>query len=67
MARTWTGLSSMACMLLSRAMLHNLGYRVAVVFTPLARMSAGGGFFSVALAVAIYGMRWAAPPPAPAR
>lgn len=52
---TWTGLSSMACMVLSSAMLQRLGYRVAVMFTPLAMMCAGGLFFAVAVSVAIAG------------
>ena len=55
---TATGLSSMACMLLSRAMLQRLGYRVAVAFTPLAMMIAGFVFFSVALSVASGGTPW---------
>jgi AAA family ATP:ADP antiporter len=50
---TWTGLSSMACMVLSSAMLQRLGYRVAVMFTPLAMMCAGGLFFAVAVSVAV--------------
>lgn len=50
---TWTGLSSMACMVLSSAMLQRLGYRVAVMFTPLAMMCAGGLFFAVAVSVAL--------------
>ena len=50
---TWTGLSSMGCMVLSSAMLQRLGYRVAVMFTPLAMMGAGGLFFAVAVSVAI--------------
>ena len=51
---TWTGVSSMAVMFLSRALLKRLGYRVAVVFTPLTMMLAGGIFFSVAIAVALH-------------
>lgn len=52
---TWTGLSSMACMVLSRVMLHRLGYRVAVLFTPLVMLCAGGLFFAVAVSVALGG------------
>lgn len=50
---TWTGLSSMACMVLSSAMLQRLGYRVAVMFTPFAMMCAGGLFFAVAVSVSL--------------
>ncbi|KAH9259957.1 hypothetical protein BASA81_001717 [Batrachochytrium salamandrivorans] len=50
---TWTGLSSMACMILSRAMLQRLGYRVAVMFTPFVMLCAGGLFFTVAVSVAL--------------
>jgi ATP/ADP translocase len=50
----WTGVSSMGFMVLSRNILRRLGYRVAVVFTPLTMMLAGGVFFSVAIAVAFH-------------
>lgn len=50
---TWTGLSSMGCMVISSAMLQRLGYRVAVLFTPVAMMCAGGLFFAVAVSVAV--------------
>jgi len=52
---TWTGLTSMAGMVLSSAMLQRLGYRVAVMFTPMAMMCAGGLFFAVAVSVALSG------------